>query len=64
MGFGPIRSAFEHFGEDFRVHIEEQRCPTGSCLQPMLEIKNTRPYAVDFVPDSALEPAGEVADGR
>lgn len=64
LGFGPIRSAFEHFGEDFRVHIEEQRCPTGSCLQPMLEIKNTRPYAVDFVPDSALEPAGEVADGR
>jgi NADH:ubiquinone oxidoreductase subunit F (NADH-binding) len=55
LGFGPIRSAFEHFGEDFRVHIEEQRCPTGSCLQPMLEIKNTRPYGVDFVPDSALE---------
>ena len=53
LGFGPVRSAFEHFHEDFRVHMDERRCPTGSCLQPMLEIKNTRPYAVDFAPVGA-----------
>ena len=48
LGFGPIRSAFQHFGEDFRVHMEEGRCPTGSCLRPMISPKNTRPYAMDF----------------
>ena len=49
LGFGPIRSAFQHFEEDFRVHMEEGRCPTGSCLRPMISPKNTRPYGVDFV---------------
>ena len=48
LGFGPIRSAFQHFGEDFRVHMEEGRCPTGRCLRPMISPKNTRPYAMDF----------------
>ena len=48
LGFGPIRSAFIHFEDDFRVHMEERRCPTGSCLAPMLSPKNTRPYAADF----------------
>ena len=62
LGFGPIRSAFEHFGEDFTMHIEERRCPTGSCLRPMLEIKNTRPYAVDFVPVGAAAPVAGAAD--
>ena len=62
LGFGPIRSAFEHFGEDFRMHIEERRCPTGSCLRPIPEIKNTRPYAVDFVPVGAREPVAGAAD--
>ena len=50
LGFGPIRSAFEHFEEDFRSHIEEERCPTGSCRGPMISPKSTRPYAADFVP--------------
>ena len=62
LGFGPIRSAFKHFGEDFRIHIEERRCPTGSCLRPIPEIKNTRPYAVDFVPVGAREPVAGAAD--
>ena len=62
LGFGPIRSAFEHFGDDFRVHIEERRCPTGSCLRPMLEIKNTRPYAVDFEPVGPPQPVAGAAD--
>ena len=50
LGFGPIRSAFQHFETDFRVHMEGKRCPTGSCMGPMLSPKNTRPYTMDFVP--------------
>ena len=26
-----LRSTMKHFAEDFRVHIEEGRCPTGTC---------------------------------
>ena len=52
LGFGPIRSAFRHFEDDFKAHMEEKRCPTGSCSGPMLSPKNTRPYAADFVPAS------------
>ena len=50
LGFGPIRSALTHFEADFSAHIEEGRCPTGSCLGPHIAPKNTRPYAQDFVP--------------
>ena len=50
LGFGPIRSALTHFESDFVAHIEERRCPTGSCLGPHIVPKNTRPYALDFVP--------------
>jgi NADH-quinone oxidoreductase subunit F len=50
LGFGPIRSALKHFESDFKVHMEEGRCPTGSCLGPILSPKSTRPYATDFVP--------------
>lgn len=36
-GFGvhatnPLKTAMRYFSEDFRVHIEEQRCPLGICL--------------------------------
>lgn len=48
LGFGPIRSALQHFEIDFTTHIEEKRCPTGSCLKPMIAPKNTRPYSNDF----------------
>ncbi len=50
LGFGPIRSALTHFESDFIAHIEERRCPTGTCLGPHIAPKNTRPYAHDFVP--------------
>ena len=50
LGFGPIRSALTHFENDFRAHIEEKRCPTGSCLGSAISPKNTRAYAADFVP--------------
>ena len=48
LGFGPIRSAFQHFEADFIAHIEENRCPTGSCNVPMLTPTNTRPYATEY----------------
>ena len=47
LGFGPIRSALQHFESDFIAHVEEKRCPTGSCLGPRISPKNTRPYAMD-----------------
>ena len=50
LGFGPIRSAFTHFQADFRAHIEDGRCPTGSCGAPMISPVNTRPYAWDYAP--------------
>ena len=53
LGFGPIRSALTHFESDFIAHIEEGRCPTGSCLGPHIAPKNTRPFAHDFVPPGA-----------
>ena len=53
LGFGPIRSALTHFEADFIAHIEERRCPTGSCLGPHIAPKNTRPYAHDFAPGAS-----------
>ena len=53
LGFGPIRSAFAHFQADFRAHIEDGRCPTGSCDAPMISPINTRPYAWDYAPATA-----------
>ena len=53
LGFGAIRSALTHFEADFMAHIEERRCPTGSCLGPRISPKNTRPYAHDFAPGAS-----------
>jgi hypothetical protein len=50
LGFGPIRSAITHFESDFKSHIENNICPTGSCDVPKIVPKNTRSYASDFVP--------------
>jgi NADH:ubiquinone oxidoreductase subunit F (NADH-binding) len=49
LGFGPIRSAITHFEEDFRSHIEDKKCPTGSCNNPKIVPRSTRPYATDIV---------------
>ena len=59
LGYAPIRSALKYFEADFRSHIEEKRCPTGSCLIPLWAPKNTRPYAAEFEPvpqPSSTEP--------
>ena len=50
LGFNPIRSALEHFEADFKAHIEDRRCPTGSCSRPMLSPINTRPFSAEPVP--------------
>ena len=50
LGFNPIRSALKFFEADFRAHLEEGRCPAGSCPRPMLSPRNTRPFAEDFQP--------------
>lgn len=58
LGFGPIRSALQHFEADFLSHIEQKRCPTGSCLRPAIAPKNTRPYAMDAL-RGAAQPAAQ-----
>ena len=45
LGYGPIRSALKYFESDFNSHIFDKKCPTGSCGQPIISPKNTRPYA-------------------
>lgn len=45
LGFNPIESAIKHFESDFRVHMEERLCPTGSCRRPAYAPRNTRPFA-------------------
>ena len=45
LGFNPISSALRFFEEDFRVHLEEGRCPTGACLDPFHRPARTRPVA-------------------
>ena len=47
LGYNPVSSALMNFESDFRMHLEEKRCPTGSCLNPMYLPKNTRPFAED-----------------
>tara|TARA_A100001037_G_C15154265_1_gene642947 strand:+ start:29702 stop:31486 length:1785 start_codon:yes stop_codon:yes gene_type:complete len=46
LGYGPIRSALKYFESDFKSHIIDKKCPTGSCVQPMISPKNTRPYGI------------------
>ncbi len=43
LGFNPVKSAFEHFADDFNAHMNEGRCPTGSCRGLMVSPARTRP---------------------
>lgn len=56
LGFGPIRSALQHFEADFMAHIQQKRCPTGSCLRRVVYPKNTRPYAMDAIGPPTPQP--------
>ena len=46
LGYNPVRSALQYFAEDFRVHVEEGRCSTGSCGGPIIAPTRTRPQPV------------------
>ena len=46
LGFGPIRSALQHFESEFVAYIEGKP-PTGSSPRPAISPKNTRPYGMD-----------------
>ncbi len=59
LGFNPIDSAIKHFEPDFRAHMEEGRCPTGSCERPHFAPRNTRPFAE--VPIEGPGPAAAAA---
>ena len=48
LGYNPVRSALKYFEDDFRAHMEDKRCPTGSCLPQTYLPKNTRPFAQDY----------------
>jgi NADH:ubiquinone oxidoreductase subunit F (NADH-binding)/(2Fe-2S) ferredoxin len=66
LGFNPIESAIKHFESDFRVHMEEKRCPTGSCRRPAYAPVNTRPFGEVPIagpdgPPQPLELAPELA---
>lgn len=52
LGFNPIKSALKHFADDFHAHLVDKRCPTGSCPNPMLSPKSTRPFSMDFKPQA------------
>ena len=53
LGYNPVKSALQHFGDEFEIHIKEKRCPTGGCDKPMLSPKNTRPFAYEALPAGA-----------
>lgn len=42
LGFNPVSSAMDYFKEDFRMHIEDRRCPTGQCDRPFVSPKKTQ----------------------
>lgn len=56
LGFNPVQSAFRDFMDDFLVHINEERCPTGSCSQYAANPMRTRPgpEATAFITDPYL----------
>ena len=42
LGFNPVESALIYFGDEFAAHMEEGRCPTGSCGGQILAPERTR----------------------
>ncbi len=45
LGYNPLRSALANFPDDFEAHVEERRCPSGDCSEPLLAPRNTRSFA-------------------
>ena len=42
LGFNPVTSALKYFGEEFDIHLNERRCPTGRCPTKQLAPQSTR----------------------
>ena len=42
LGFNPVQSALDYFGGEFAIHMEEGRCPTGSCNSQFITPVRTR----------------------
>ena len=42
LGFNPVASALQYFGDEFKGHIMERRCPTGRCQSQYFSPVRTR----------------------
>ena len=42
LGFNPVASALRYFPQEFDVHLNERRCPTGRCHQQRVSPERTR----------------------
>lgn len=42
LGFNPVSSALQYFGEEFEAHMVEKRCPTGRCQDLRFSPQSTR----------------------
>ncbi len=42
LGFNPVSSALRYFGDEFREHMVEKRCPTGTCMTARYSPQSTR----------------------
>jgi NADH-quinone oxidoreductase subunit F len=57
---GPLMSSLQYFEEEFRIHIEEKRCPSGACkMLTRAKCTNACPAEVDIPAYVAL-----IAQGR
>ena len=45
LGFNPVTSALSAYPEEFREHLEERRCATGRCGQPLVSPNASRRWA-------------------
>ena len=44
LGYNPLRSAIENFPDDFQSHLEDKKCPSGSCDTRLIAPRNTRTF--------------------
>lgn len=42
LGWNPVQSALRFFPEDFAAHMDEKRCLTGQCIDPIATPQRTR----------------------
>ena len=45
LGYNPLKSALQHFNDEFVAHVRDKTCPTGGCDKPMISPRNLRPFA-------------------